>query len=175
VIGFKYGAHARNYDAIPSFARLIKLPFLNIHCPSDELGRRLITDAIKNQEEQMGDLTLKGVKNHLEDTFKEFQKAKTKIEVAKGNMDDLLGNWIFSHGALTNGGYALADCYYKNGVDTVIYIHIAPGELSQILKLDIGQLMIAGHLVSDSIGINPLLDRLEEQGVEVTAIGGLIR
>ncbi|MHA2305030.1 MAG: Nif3-like dinuclear metal center hexameric protein [Candidatus Hodarchaeales archaeon] len=175
VIGFKYGAHARNYDAIPSFARLIKLPFLNIHCPSDELGRRLITDAIKNQEEQMGDLTLKGVKNHLEDTFKEFQKAKTKIEVAKGNMDDLLGNWIFSHGALTNGGYALADCYYKNGVDTVIYIHIAPGELSQILKLDIGQLMIAGHLVSDSIGINPLLDRLEEQGVEITAIGGLIR
>lgn len=173
VIGFKYGAHARNYDSVPSFARLLKMPFLNIHCPSDELGRRIISAAIEQQATE--DITLNDVKIHLERSFKEFQIAKTRIEIAKGKEDNPLGDWIFSHGALTNGGYTLADCYYKNGIDTVIYIHIAPAELLQILKLEGGQLMITGHLSSDSIGINPFLNKLEENGLEVTAIGGLIR
>ncbi|MFX0087313.1 MAG: hypothetical protein ACFFAU_16805, partial [Candidatus Hodarchaeota archaeon] len=175
VIALKYGAHSRNYDAIPSFARLIDMPFLNIHCPSDELGRRLISNAIQDLGEKRNDPSLKDVQNYLESSFKEFQIAKTKIEIAKGESETSLGSWIFSHGALTNGGFAIADCYYRNGVDTVIYIHIAPVELSQILKLKTGQLMITGHLSSDSIGINPFLDKLEEKGVEVTAIGGLIR
>jgi hypothetical protein len=175
VMALKYGAHSRNYDAIPSFARLIDIPFLNIHCPSDELGRRLISNAIQDLGEERNEPNLKKVVDYLESSFKEFQMAKTKIEIAKGGEETPLGNWIFSHGALTNGGYAIADCYYRYGVDTVIYIHIAPAELSQILKLKTGQMMITGHLSSDSIGINPFLDKLEEKGVEVTAIGGLIR
>jgi len=175
VTGFKYGAHARNYDAVPSFARLIKMPFLNIHCPSDELGRFLITKSIEELDSERDNPELKDVINHLNSSFKEFRLAKTKIEIAKGEKDKFLGNWIFSHGALTNGGFALADCYYKHDVDTVIYIHIAPAELSQISKIEKGQLMVTGHLSSDSIGINPFLDKLEENGVEITPIGGLIR
>ncbi|UCG01399.1 MAG: hypothetical protein JSW11_17490 [Candidatus Heimdallarchaeota archaeon] len=175
MMGFKFGSHARNYDAIPSFARLIRMPFLNIHCPSDELGRRLITESIEKLEEQDENPLLHEVRTHLETSFLEFREAKTKIEVAKGNESDSLGNWIFSHGAFTNGGFPIADCYYQYDVDTVIYIHIAPVELSQILNLNYGQLLITGHLASDSIGINPFLDRLEERGIQITAIGGLIR
>ncbi|MHA2239733.1 MAG: hypothetical protein ACXAB2_15440, partial [Candidatus Hodarchaeales archaeon] len=107
--------------------------------------------------------------------FVEFRKAKTDIEIAKGNSNGLLGNWIFSHGALTNGGLAIAKAYFEHGVDTVIYIHIAPGELSQIKQLDKGQLVISGHTSSDSIGINPFLDELEKQGCQITSLGGLIR
>ncbi|MFW9903873.1 MAG: hypothetical protein ACFFFH_06035 [Candidatus Thorarchaeota archaeon] len=175
MMGFKFGSHARNYDAVPSFARLIKIPFLNIHCPSDELGRRLISTCIENFEEEIKNPILSDVKIHLESSFSEFSKAQTKIEIAKGNKSDPLGNWIFSHGAFTNGGYEIADCYYQHGIDTVIYIHIAPAELFKILALDCGQLLITGHLASDSIGINPFLDRLEEKGIDITAIGGLIR
>lgn len=175
MLGFKFGSHARNYDAVPSFARLIGIPFLNIHCPSDELGRRLITASIEELVEKKGDPLLYEVKTHLEDSFAEFREAKTKIEIAKGEENDLLGNWIFSHDALTNGGFDVADCYYQYNVDTIIYIHIAPAELFQILKLDHGQLIITGHLASDSIGINPFLDKLKENDIQIIAVGGLIR
>ena len=175
ILGFKFGSHASNYDAVPSFARLIGIPFLNIHCPSDELGRKLITTSIEELLEEKENPLLHEVKTHLERSFSEFRDAKTKIEVAKGEENDPLGNWIFSHGALTNGGFAIAGCYYQHNVDTVIYIHIAPTELFQILKLDHGQLLITGHLASDSVGINPFLNRLEEKGIQITAIGGLIR
>lgn len=169
---FKFSSHARNYDAIPAFARILGIPFMNVHCPSDELGRRLIANAIEKlgENSKLGDL-----QSHLENEFIEFKLAATKIEIAKGNKEDKLGNWIFSHGALTNGGFDIADLYYKNGQDTVIYIHIAPGELVRILNLEKGNLVITGHLVSDSIGINPFLDELEKKGCSIVHCGGLIR
>ncbi|MHA2346650.1 MAG: hypothetical protein ACXACP_08040 [Candidatus Hodarchaeales archaeon] len=173
--GFKFGSHARNYDAVPAFARLLKIPFLNIHCPSDELGRRLVAQAIRELDSNNHNSTLNDLKDHLEERFVEFRKAKTDIEIAKGNSNGLLGNWIFSHGALTNGGFAIAKAYFEHDVDTVIYIHIAPGELSQIKKLDKGQLVISGHISSDSIGINPFLDELEKRECQITSLGGLIR
>ena len=173
--GFKYGNHANNYDAIPAFARLLKIPFLNIHCPSDELGRRLISDSITALVQENPTATLAELQYHLTSSFVEFQKSKTKIEFAHGNEDEPLGDWIFSHGALTNGGFSIAKAYFDKGVNTVIYIHIAPGELIQIKKLKEGNLVITGHIASDSIGINPLLDELEKIGCEITAVGGLIR
>jgi hypothetical protein len=175
VLGFKFGSHARNYDAVPSFARLIKIPFLNIHCPSDELGRKLIASAIEELNRKNETPSLFEVKSHLESSFSEFKKSLTQIEIAKGDENDFLGNWIFSHGAFTNGGFTIADCYFQHDINTVIYIHIAPAELFQVLNLDYGQLLITGHLAADSIGINPFLDRLEEKDIQITAIGGLIR
>jgi hypothetical protein len=173
--GFKFANHARNYDAIPAFARLLEIPFLNIHCPSDELGRRLISDSISNLAQEKPTATLADLQHHLTTNFVEFQKSKTKIEIANGSKEDPLGDWIFSHGALTNGGFAIANAYFDQKVDTVIYIHIAPGELLQIKNANKGNLVISGHIASDSVGINPLLDELEKMGCEITAVGGLIR
>lgn len=175
MLSFKFRAHAGNYDAIPSVARLIDMPFLNIHCPSDELGRRMISNSVEEFVNETKEPSLNELIIYLETKFTEFQKAKTKIELAKGRGSDPLGNWIFSHGAFTNGGFDIANCYYEHGVDTVIYIHISPYELSKILNLDYGRLIITGHLASDSIGINPFIDQLIERGMEITWIGGLIR
>jgi len=175
MLSFKFGAHARNYDAIPSVARLINMPFLNIHCPSDELGRRMISNSVEEFVNETKEPSLNDLIIYLETKFTEFQKAKTKIELAKGRGSDPLGNWIFSHGAFTNGGFDIANCYYEHGVDTVIYIHISPSDLTKIINLDHGRLIITGHLASDSIGINPFIDQLIERGMEITWIGGLIR
>ncbi len=172
---FRIRSHATNYDALPSFARLLKMPFLNIHCPSDELGRRLIHDAIHQLTTDDKDVVLRDIQPYLEEHFMEFKQAQTRVEILKGIEDDLLGDWIFSHGALTNGGFEIADCYFQHGIDTVLYIHIALPDLVKIQGLKEGQLMITGHIVSDSVGINPFLDKLEEKGCEITPIGGLIR
>ena len=125
--------------------------------------------------ERNKDPSLQEVKSHLENSFSEFKKSLTQIEIAKGESNDPLGSWIFSHGAFTNGGFSIADCYFQQNINTVIYIHIAPQELLQIKNANKGNLVITGHIASDSIGINPLLDELEKVGCEITAVGGLIR
>ena len=167
----KFTFHSRNYDAVPSFARLLNIPFLNIHCPSDELGRSLVTNSIEELDVTSSQPTLKDLQVHLLKTFPEFRNAETKIEIALGDENTLLGNWIFSHGALTNGGFSIANAYFKYQVNTVIYIHIAPTELSRFKQTDSGNLVIIGHPVSDSIGINPLLNELEVQRCEITSMG----
>ena len=37
--------HSANYDHAPSFARLLNMPYLNIHNPLDEIGRKRMQDA----------------------------------------------------------------------------------------------------------------------------------
>ena len=39
--------HLLNYDRLPSVARLLRLPFMNIHAPADEIGRRVMHETIE--------------------------------------------------------------------------------------------------------------------------------
>jgi hypothetical protein len=75
---------------------------------------------------------------------------------------------------MENGGFAVADAYFEYGLDTVVYIHLDEPELEKLKDVGRGQLVVLGHIASDSVGINPFLDALAERGIEVTRIGGVI-
>jgi hypothetical protein len=103
----------------------------------------------------------------------EFQNASTDIKIAIGKSENLAGKIVVSHGAGTNGGYEVAKTYFKYGVGTLIYIHINPWDLEK-LKTEIIEgknLIVTGHIASDSVGINPFIRKLENRGVHVTTIG----
>ncbi len=78
---------------------------------------------------------------------------------------------MVSHGAGTNGGYEIAKTYFKYGIGTVVYIHIRPRDLEKLKAERRGNLMVTGHIASDSVGINPLIHELEKRNVSVTRIG----
>ncbi len=173
LLEIKITGHIRNYDLVDSIARLLKIPFMNIHNPLDEIGRRIMQETI--------DKYLKGRQNpKVQDvidalyTLKEFKYAKTKILVEVGSPENPVGKVVVSHGALTNGGYEVASKYFEYGIDTVVYIHISPGDLMKLRAENKGNLIISGHIASDSVGINPFLDRLEKEGLEVLRLGGVI-
>ena len=42
------------------------------------------------------------------------------------------------------------------------------------IVIDSDDVIIAGHMASDSIGMNRILDEWEKEGLEVTRIGGLV-
>jgi len=48
--------HPENYDQVPSAAKKLGLPLLTIHSPCDEIGRRMIVQAIKSLD---GDATVR--------------------------------------------------------------------------------------------------------------------
>ena len=53
-------------------------------------------------------------------------------------------------------------------------MHIPEGHLEEARKHHLN-VVIAGHMATDSLGINLLADRLEEQGLQITPCSGLIR
>ena len=166
-------AHAmRNYDRAPSIARLIDMPYMNIHTPLDEIGRRRMADACATLAPTN---TVADLIEHFRAVFGEFRHALTAIEPAVGALGNQLGRIAVAHGAGTNGGYPVAKAYFTHGIDTVIYIHCAPRDIMRLRQeFPDNNLVVTGHIASDSVGINPFIAALEDNGMEVTAISGIV-
>jgi len=160
--------HTRNCNHAVDVALLLKMPYMNIHTPLDEMGRRIM--AHKIQQETWKDSTVEDVVLALKG-LPEFKNATTDIKIRLGKAANPAGKTVVSHGAGTNGGYEIAKTYFKHGIDTLIYIHISPGDLEKLKVEGVGNLIVTGHIASDSVGINPFIEELENKGISVTRLG----
>jgi len=160
--------HTRNYAQAVDVAKLLKMPYMNIHTPLDEIGRKIMNKQINSRIRK--DSKLQEVVSALNE-LPEFKNAVTKIKIRLGKPTNHAGKVVVSHGAGTNGGYEIAKTYFKHGVGTVIYIHISSGDLEKLKADNVGNLIVTGHIASDSVGINPLIKELEKRNVSVTRIG----
>lgn len=161
-------AHTRNYGHVVDVARLLKMPCMNIHTPLDEVGRKTMTEKLNSRIEKRS--MVEDVVSALKE-LPEFKKAVTEIKIRLGKAENPCGKVVVSHGAGTNGGYEIAKTYFKQGIGTVVYIHISPTDLEKLRAEKKGNLIVTGHIASDSVGINPLIHELEKRNVSVTRIG----
>jgi putative NIF3 family GTP cyclohydrolase 1 type 2 len=161
-------AHTRNYSHTVDAARLLKMPFMNIHTPLDEIGRRIMVEQTNKKMKENS--TVQDAVNALNE-LPEFRDAVTKIKVRLGKPENLAGRIMVSHGAGTNGGYEIARTYFKHGFGTVVYIHVGVGDLEKLKAEGKGNFIVTGHIASDSVGINPFIRELEKKGISVTSIG----
>jgi hypothetical protein len=158
----------RDYSHAADVAKLLKMPYMNIHTRLDEVGRRIMAARIRQEVEKDG--TLGDVVAALQ-MLPEFKNAATGIKIRVGQASDPAGKTVVSHGAGTNGGYEIANAFFRHVVSTLIYIHISPGDLDKLKRDRLGGLIITGHIASDSVGINPFIQRLEELDISVTRLG----
>jgi len=161
-------AHTRNYGLAVDVAELLKMPYMNIHTPLDEVGRKTMSEKINSRIRK--DSTVQDVVSALKE-LPEFKNAVTEIKIRLGKAENPAGKVVVSHGAGTNGGYEIAKMYFEHGIGTVVYIHIRPGDLEKLKAEKRGNLIVTGHIASDSVGINPFIHELEKRNVSVTRIG----
>lgn len=171
--GFDLMDHVINHDHVVSIAKLLNMPLMNIHQPCDEIGRRIIQNKIDEKLERDPNSSIQDIIDALNE-IDEFKTSYTQIKLRIGKELNKAGRVKVAHGAFTNGGYEVANAYFENGIDTVVYIHIQTDALKRLRNENKGNLIVTGHIVSDEIGINPLIDELRERGLEVDTISGLI-
>jgi putative NIF3 family GTP cyclohydrolase 1 type 2 len=162
--------HARNYDHNVSIARLLKMPYMNIHAPLDEIGRQRMTKQVKLATDKNPNATVGDIVASLQN-LSEFKNAQTAIKIRLGKPSNEAGKVVVSHAAGTNGGYEVAKTYFKYGVGTLIYIHVSSSDLEHLRADGMKNLIVTGHISSDSVGINPFLAALEKKGISVIRIG----
>lgn len=162
--------HSRSYHHNVSVARLLKMPYMNIHAPLDEIGRQRITKQVKLATDRNSNATVGDVVTSLQ-KLTEFKNAQTPIEIRLGKPSNKAGKVFVSHAAGTNGGYDVAKAYFKHGVGTLIYIHISSADLEHLRTDGEENLIITGHISSDSVGINPFLNELEKKGLSLIRVG----
>lgn len=168
-------AHAENYDHLPSVAKLVGIGLMCIHNPCDEIGRRVMDETLRSH--LPSNPRVRDAVEALE-ALPEFQAARTRIVQRMGKAENPLGNWAVHHGAGTNGGVPVARAAFDHGIDTVFYIHIDAGALHRLREVygreGPKNLVVTGHLASDSIGINVLVRELRARGVRVDTYSGIV-
>src|SRR5947208_145592 len=116
---------------LASMARMIGIGLMCIHNPCDEIGRRLMEEALRAQLPEKP--RVRDAVAVLE-SMPEFRSALTRIVVRMGTTDHPLGKWAVHHGAGTNGGVPVARAAFDHGIDTVFYIHIDAGALRRLCQ-----------------------------------------
>ena len=95
-------------------------------------------------------------------------------EVWVGNKDSFAGKIyveMYGVGAPSLEEYmACADA----GVGTFIGMHATPEVVEGLKKFNKCNLIIAGHMASDSLGFNQILDAWEAKGLEIVRISGIV-
>jgi len=166
-----HSAHASNYRHDPSVAELLGQPYMNVHLAPDEVGRRAFVEVVESLDDGA---TVGEFKSALAEELPALRDARTDVETRVGSDDSALGEVAVHHAAGTNGGASVASAYFDAGVDTVVYIHVGGSDTAELREAYGGakNLVVTGHLASDAVGLNALVDELEARGVDCTTISG---
>jgi hypothetical protein len=166
--------HMSNVNRIVDTAKLIGMPLANIHLACDIIGRQAIVDALGQRatsETRVADAIA-----WIEE-FPEMEAGHTRPEAWVGDAANLLGRYTVAMAGGTNGGHPVFREYFNAGVDTIFAMHIADDDLMQLRNdpaSDGHNLVVTGHMSTDSIGINRVIAVLQQRGIDVTRTSGIV-
>jgi hypothetical protein len=170
-----HALHTSNYDRVVDAARQLGMPMMNIHLAADIVGRQFFIDFVGRAVDGRG-TTVGSLVDELK-TIPEMEASLVQPEVWLGKGENPVGRWIVQMAAGTNGGAPVFRTYYEHGINTILAMHIDDRDLRELeqLQLPKANLVITGHMPSDSIGMNRVIDALEQRGLEVITGSGVIR
>ncbi len=162
-----------NYDRVAQAAQLLGLPFMNIHLPADIITEHIVTAHLQDRLGDRPKATVKDVLLALKE-LPEYGRALTEPVIRAGAPDYYAGRIFVAMAGGTSGGAAVAKAYFEAGVGTLVVMHMPEPDIKEIREQNLGNLIVAGHVASDSVGLNKLIAVLEECGLEVVRINGII-
>jgi len=167
------GSHASNYDRVGSAAKLMNIPYLNIHIPADFITEKIVQDKLDTAFNMKPKTKLKDIIDEL-NSWEYYQGKIAQPIIRVGSNEDYAGKIEVLMAGGTNGGTDVIKSYFEAGVGTIIAMHIPEDVKKAVIEQNIGNIIIAPHMPSDSIGLLEIVKVWREQGVEVTCISGIV-
>ncbi|MBI4743485.1 MAG: NGG1p interacting factor NIF3 [Actinobacteria bacterium] len=160
--------HTQPIDA----ARILGIPFMCIHTPADNSVVSFLQKMFDNNPPD----TVKDVVDMLRKIpeYKEAAKNKTGPSVLVGSNDSRAGKVLVDMTGGTGGPKEAIEKLAAVGVGTLVGMHMDEKVRKEAEKFKVN-VIIAGHMSSDSIGLNLIFDKLEEKGVSIIPCSGFNR
>jgi len=171
---------AANHMKVVDAARLAKIPILNLHTPTDNLVFEYLQKLLdRKKPETIGEI-LEILRKIPEYKIAARNSAGPRIFV--GTPENQAGKIVcFDITGGTEGAKEIYPELARAGVGTIIGMHMKEENREEAIKHHLN-VVIAGHISSDSLGMNLFLDKLAEknlpagrQGIKIIPCGGLIR
>ena len=169
------GLHPINHYQHIDAARLLDIPYMCCHTPADNSVHQFMENFVKKREKNMktvGDL----MEAFLEiEEFQEAERLGMGPMIFAGSEKSKLGKVaVTGMTGGTSGNDDIFEALSHAGVGTVISMHMSekPREKAEKHHLNV---VITGHMASDSLGMNLVLDHMEKAGLKIVPAGGFIR
>ena len=160
--------HTRAVDA----ARLLDMPFMCIHTPAD--------NAVANYLQKVFDEKKPDYISDIIDILKDIPEYKDAVN-EKAGPKVVVGSEKRKAGKIfvdmTGGTGGSKDIYEKlsiAGIGTIVGMHIGEDHKKEAERHHVN-VVIAGHMSSDNLGVNLLFDDILEKSVEIVAASGFRR
>ncbi len=160
--------HNRSVDA----AALLGIPMMCVHTPADNLVQDFLNRYFEEHDpETVGDV-VKLLKDLPE--YREAVKRNAGPRVVAGKEKGSAGKIFVDMTGGTSGAKESFEKLAAVGVGTIVGMHMGEDHRKEAEKHHLN-VVIAGHMASDSLGLNLFLDELARRGVEITPCSGLLR
>jgi putative NIF3 family GTP cyclohydrolase 1 type 2 len=167
------GVNAINHQRTVDTARLLHINLMNSHTPTDNLAAKFLKDFIESKKLERVEDIIVALKEIPE--YKEAMKIGVGPKIFVGVGQNRCGKIALSE--ITGGTEGSPKLYEKiaqAGIGTVIGMHISEEHKKEAQAAHIN-IVIAGHMSSDSLGVNLFVDALEKQGIEILSCSGFTR
>lgn len=167
------GVSASNHFRTVDAAKILDIGLICVHTPCDNLAATFLEKLINKAEPETVGEIIKALKTVEE--YQEAIKRKTGPKIFVGSEDNSAGKIVVTE--ITGGTEGAVGIYEKMaqaGIGTVIGMHMDEERKREAQKYHLN-VVIAGHISSDSLGVNLFLDELEKSGIEIIPCSGLIR
>lgn len=165
--------HASNYDRVSSAARLMEMPYLNIHIPADFITEEIVQTRLNKAFENKPKTKLSDIIDEL-NSWEYYQEKIAQPVIRVGSNNDYAGKIEVLMAGGTSGGADVFKTYFEAGVGTIIAMHIPEDVKKAVIEQNIGNVIIAPHMPSDSIGLLEIVNAWRDQGIEVKTMSGIV-
>ena len=168
----KRGLMPINHNRAVDAAKILGIPIMSAHTVADNQVATFLQEIIEQEEPKTMLDIVKLLKTIPE--YAEAVKNNAGPSIVVGSKERRAGKVLVD---MTGGTSGSQDAYAKlaqAGVGTLLVMHISEKHRKEAEKNHVN-VIIAGHMASDSVGMNLLLDGLVQQGVEIIPCAGIIR
>lgn len=162
-----------NHNRSVDIARVFGIPMMCIHTPADNC----VTNYLKKRFEKQKPYKLKDLMKILKNIpeYKKSAKSQVPPKIVSGSEDNKCGKIFVDMTGGTEGSKEIFEKYANSGVSTLVGMHLSEEHLENAKKAKLN-VVIAGHISSDNLGLNLLFDELEkEEKLEFIGISGFER
>ena len=162
-----------NHNRAVDIARVLRIPMMCIHTPADNCVTNYLKKTFeKKKPYQLKDLMkiLKGIPE-----YKNLEKLQVPSKIVSGSENNKCGKIYVDMTGGTEGSKEIFEKYANSGISTLVCMHLSEEHLENAKKAKLN-VVIAGHIASDVLGLNLLFDEIEkEEKLEFVCVSGYER
>ncbi len=167
------GLMPKNAERSVDIARLLDIPFMNIHTPADNCVARFIKNAAEKRKPKKVRDIMSLLKKIPE--YRDGARKGAGPRLIAGKEKNAPGKIFVDMTGGTEGSKKIFARLSQAGVGTVIAMHLSEQHF-KTAKEEFMNVIIAGHIASDNVGLNLVLDELEKkEKLNIIPCSGFVR